>query len=59
MKRRRASPFVIGAFVVGALALLVVALIALPGQHWFKRPERVVMFFSGSVFGLQKGAPVV
>lgn len=59
MKKRRASPFVIGAFVVGALAVLAVALIALPGQNWFKRPERVVMFFSGSVFGLQKGAPVV
>lgn len=58
-KRRRASPFFIGAFVVSALALLAIALIALPGQHWFKQPERVVMFFSGSVFGLQKGAPVV
>ena len=59
MKRRRASPFAIGAFVVGALAVLIAALLALPGQNWFKRPERVVMFFSGSVFGLQKGAPVV
>lgn len=60
MKSRRASPFVIGAFVVAAIGILVVALIALPGQHWFsKQPERVVMFFSGSVFGLQKGAPVV
>jgi len=60
MKSRRASPFVIGAFVVGAIAILVVALIALPGRHWFsKQPERVVMFFSGSVFGLQKGAPIV
>lgn len=59
MKRRRASPMLIGAFVVGALAVLVVALVALPGQNWFKQPQRVVMFFSGSVFGLQKGAPVV
>lgn len=59
MKRRRASPFVIGAFVVGALALLALALVVLPGRHWFKQPERVVMFFSGSVFGLQKGAPIV
>ncbi len=59
MKRHRASPFFIGAFVVGALALLVLALILLPGRHWFKQPQRVVMFFSGSVFGLQKGAPVV
>ncbi|KQV96324.1 MlaD family protein [Pelomonas sp. Root1237] len=59
MKRRRASPLAIGAFVVGALALFAVALVVLPGQHWFKQPQRVVMFFSGSVFGLQKGAPVV
>ena len=59
MKRRRASPVVIGGFVVAALAALVVALVALPGRHWFERPQRVVMFFSGSVFGLQKGAPVV
>lgn len=59
-KSRRANPFVIGAFVVGAIAILAVALIALPGRHWFsKQPERVVMFFSGSVFGLQKGAPIV
>ena len=58
-KSRRASPFAIGAFVVAALAILVTALIALPGGHWFDRPQRVVMFFSGSVFGLQKGAPVV
>jgi len=59
MKRRRANPLFIGAFVVGAIAVLAVALIALPGRHWFKQPQRVVMFFSGSVFGLQKGAPVV
>lgn len=59
MKRRRASPLAIGAFVAASIAILAVALIALPGQNWFKRPERVVMFFSGSVFGLQKGAPVV
>lgn len=59
MKPRRASPFIIGAFVVGALAVLAVALVALHGQNWFKRPQRVVMYFSGSVFGLQKGAPVV
>ncbi|HEY8879942.1 MAG TPA: MlaD family protein [Roseateles sp.] len=59
MKKRRASPLAIGGFVVGGLAILVAALILLPGHHWFDRPQRVVMFFSGSVFGLQKGAPVV
>jgi len=59
MTRRRANPFAIGAFVVGALAIMVAALIVLPGRHWFDRPQRVVMFFSGSVFGLQQCAPVV
>ncbi|HEV6966671.1 MlaD family protein [Roseateles sp.] len=59
MTRRRANPLVIGAFVAASLALLAAALIALPGNHWFKRPQRAVMFFSGSVYGLQKGAPVV
>lgn len=59
MSRKRANPLAIGAFVIGGLAVLVLALVALPGQHWFKQPQRVVMFFSGSVFGLQKGAPVV
>lgn len=59
MTRRRASPLAIGSFVAAGLAILVAALILLPGHHWFDRPQRVVMFFSGSVFGLQKGAPVV
>ncbi|MCE4555559.1 MlaD family protein [Roseateles cellulosilyticus] len=59
MKRRRANPFAIGAFVVAGIAALATALIALPGRHWFDQPQKVVMFFSGSVFGLQKGAPVV
>ena len=59
MTRRRWNPLAIGAFVIGGLAILVLALVALPGQHWFTRPQQVVMFFSGSVFGLQKGAPVV
>jgi paraquat-inducible protein B len=59
MTRRRANPLAIGAFVVAGLAILAAGLIALPGQHWFKQPQRVVMFFTGSVFGLQKGAPVV
>ena len=59
MKPRRANAFTIGAFVVGGVVALAAALIALPGHHWFKQPQRVVMFFSGSVYGLQKGAPVV
>ncbi|MFG6412393.1 MlaD family protein [Roseateles sp. DC23W] len=59
MKSRKANPLFIGAFVVAGIAILATALIVLPGRHWFNQPHRVVMFFSGSVYGLQKGAPVV
>lgn len=56
---RRANPTLIGAFVVGALVLVVGAVIALGGGGLFKPREPVVMYFRGSIFGLQVGAPVV
>jgi len=57
--KRKASPALIGAFVVAGLAVLVVAIIALAGNKLFTRKERAVMHFTGSVYGLQVGAPVV
>lgn len=59
MTRRRASPLLIGAFVVAGLALLAAVLIGLVGNPFFARKERAVMHFGGSVYGLQVGAPVV
>ncbi len=59
VKRRRASPLLIGSFVVGALLLLAGVLITFAGNQIFARKERAVMHFSGSVYGLQVGAPVV
>lgn len=56
---RRSRPALIGAFVVGALALLALTVIALAGDRLFVRSERAVMHFTGSVYGLQTGAPVV
>jgi paraquat-inducible protein B len=50
---------VIGAFVVAGLALVVLAVIVAGGGKFFVRKERVVMHFSGSIYGLQVGAPVV
>ena len=44
------------AAVVGSIAT---AIIALAGNRFFTSQERVVMHFSGSVYGLQVGAPVV
>jgi paraquat-inducible protein B len=57
--RRRVSPTLIGAFVVGGLALLIATVIAAGGGRFFTRKEYAVMHFSGSIYGLQVGAPVV
>jgi len=57
--KNRANATLIGAFVVGGLILLVATVIAAGGGRLFAREERVVMYFSGSIYGLQVGAPVV
>ena len=55
---KRANPTVIGAFVVGALALAVIGIITLGGMQIFKKELPFVMFFTGSMSGLDAGAPV-
>jgi paraquat-inducible protein B len=55
---KRASPTAIGAFVVGAVALVVAGLIAFGGINFFRRPLTYVMFFDTTVSGLSVGAPV-
>jgi paraquat-inducible protein B len=56
---KRANPRLIGAFVVGAVALVVVGVLALGSlQGLFERPVRVVMLFDGDVNGLNVGAPI-
>ena len=48
----------IGAFVVGAVVLAVVGIILFGGGKMFSKTNRFVMFFEGSVKGLNIGAPV-
>ncbi len=48
----------IGAFIVGAIALVFVALLFFSGGQLFSHKERVIMYFEGSVQGLQVGAPI-
>jgi paraquat-inducible protein B len=54
----KANPAAIGAFVVGAVALAVVAVLVLGSGKLFRRTTRAVCFFTGDVMGLNVGAPV-
>lgn len=53
-----ARPAVVGGFVLGALALTVAAVIFFGGTRLFTKTARAIAFFSGSVAGLEVGAPV-
>jgi paraquat-inducible protein B len=55
----RANPTVIGAFVVGAAALLLLALVFWGGTGIFRKKLDYVLFFDATVVGLTKGAPVL
>lgn len=49
----------IGLFVLGAIALVVIAIVTLGSGKLFKRTTPAVCYFEGSVGGLNEGAPVV
>lgn len=55
---KRVNPTLIGAFVVGAIALITAAFLLLGNVGLFEDREKVIMYFTGSVEGLNKGAPV-
>ena len=52
------SPTIIGSFVVGALVLLVIAVIAFGSGRLFRQSKEFVLYFDSSVNGLRVGAPV-
>jgi paraquat-inducible protein B len=54
-----ANKTLIGIFVVGAIVLVVVAVVVLGSGKFFKHTVKYVMFFEGSVKGLNIGAPVI
>lgn len=54
----KVSPALIGLFVIGAVAILVVAVVLLGSGKWFRKTYEFVMYFQGSVNGLNIGAPV-
>lgn len=55
---QRASPTLIGGFVVGAVALAILGVLFFGAGNYFVEPTRYVMYFTGSVNGLDVGAPV-
>jgi len=56
---KSANKTLVGAFVIGALALAVIAVIVFGSGKLFADKETMVMYFSGSVKGLNVGSPVV
>ena len=55
---QRVSPTLIGAFVVGAVLLAVMAVVLIGSGRYFHRTYAFVLYFPGSVNGLRVGAPV-
>lgn len=55
---KRVSPTLIGAFVIGALALVASAIVVLGSMSFFSTVYRFVLYFEDSVDGLVVGAPV-
>lgn len=56
---RRANPTLIGAFVLGGLALGALGVVLFGGDAFWRDRPHYVLYFDGDVSGLQVGAPVM
>jgi len=52
------NPYTLGAFLVGSLTLLIVAILVFGGGQFLKKKTEYVIFFDGALNGLNIGAPV-
>jgi paraquat-inducible protein B len=55
---QKISPTLVGGFVIGAVVLLVIAVIAFGSGQLFRKTREFVLYFDSSVNGLRIGAPV-
>ncbi|MFH1281959.1 MAG: MlaD family protein [Candidatus Omnitrophota bacterium] len=56
---KKANKTLIGAFVVGAVVLLIIAIIVFGSGMFLKQSDKYVLFFDGSIKGLSEGALVI
>jgi paraquat-inducible protein B len=56
---RKANPTTIGGFVVGAIVLVVAGIVWLGGGQFFSENVKFVLYFDGSLKGLNVGGPVL
>ena len=55
---KKANPTVIGAFIVTGVVLLVAGVIVFKSGNLFSRKQKYILYFQGSMKGMNKGAPV-
>ena len=55
---KKANPTLIGAFVVGAIVLVIIAVTILGSGRLFRKTYEFVLYFEGSVSDLSERAPV-
>jgi paraquat-inducible protein B len=56
---KQASPTLIGAFVLGGAALLVIFVLIIMGDSLNKKTQRYVIYFEGTINGLKTGSNVM
>ncbi len=55
---KEANSTLIGAFILGAIAILITGLLILASGQFSSRNQEYVLYFEGSVLGLSAGSPV-
>lgn len=56
---KQASPALIGSFVLGGAALLVLFVLIIVGDSFFKEERKYVIYFEGTIYGLKIGSNVM